>query len=1263
MSGAEADPNPDCQNLSDIQNYLVSFNKEIEGGEQPHFQAATLTQIPHPETNPEEVAETSADKEPETVNYDTVYYDGQPLLQHSEEQNGADVPVSLPIQGFVVASAAEAEAAMNPETSGILEESNVVKEDILDAAEQLSAVHAQIAELSGSSEVHVGTDFETVAEQGSISQAGVEVPEDVITTSTSVSEHTVQMVAPDGQHAVQMGEGNVTVDISQFSEETLQSGEDDVSQATQEQIQQIVQGETIMDGSDPVAVLASVAANSSSALGSLQSVTVSQPELHGAHLVALQSSDSSQPQLVAVQAPDGSGTENIQVMGTSEVSTLPNGQVILNTPGNSYQTVTIMPSELNQGGEVSYVLIVSQPEGEREGSTRGMGVDMSVYDFTRDDTREVIEEIIDEHGTARKIIRLKKPGSPTSPSQLMCHYCNYTSPKRYLLTRHMKSHSQERPHKCGICSRGFKTLASLQNHVNTHTGLRPHKCRQCESSFTTSGELVRHVRYRHSFEKPHKCTECDYASVELSKLKRHMRSHTGERPYHCPHCPYASPDAYKLKRHLRIHTGEKPYECDICQSRFTQSNSLKAHRLIHSGNKPVFQCELCPTTCGRKTDLKIHMQKLHTAEEPLQCERCLQTFPDRYQFKVHVRTHEGEKCYKCDKCEYAALSKRHLDSHMLTHSGEKPYECDGCGQSFRQKQLLKRHKNLYHTPEYIAPSPKNKLFYCAECDRSFAHKGNLMRHMALHDPDSHICKVFQTTEGPSTEMLQRNIRAELQEGRLTNPAGKTPQVVIVHLDGHVEEINPDDPVEDPMEEDPSEVEDKSTDNMVDLAVQTYQNTVTEVNTSAEDMGQLPVNSKVKVVRVGGKGNPYVSEDEGVRTITDVSVAGESIVDQSIPDQPLTGPSENSSITETTPDSVNGPPKSVPSVHVLQETVPSASVPQVTAPSEEEELHLDENQVCQEAGTQVEFESEEEDSTPEAPKNRKTESSHKGVSFTIQEVSDGTQRTYVPLKKVKKHYKSYAGSRSDRGAQKFPTASKSAASLLNTLPQEEPSEPEMKATEVQTSEPIESVVDESTADQESSALEAQETTSEDTTAVEMSPAEMTAVEMSAVKRTVVETISEATTAVEPSPAVESVTEPSQSVGRESTTLNAVPETAEESMPALSQGEKGEEAPTPRRRGRPPKKKVEECVDSHVKGEKPEVQTTPSSTPILPPRGRMTTRSSPKGVVSPVTASPKPDSQEDKSLRARKRKADIEVSSPKRSRRLENAAKQAGLTGKK
>ncbi|XP_067003349.1 transcriptional repressor CTCFL isoform X5 [Anabrus simplex] len=395
---------------------------------------------------------------------------------------------------------------------------------------------------------------------------------------------------------------------------------------------------------------------------------------------------ASEATYVAMQPQDGHQVEegiaaidhsDEGVAGAADTSGM-----ILNA-SDAYQTVTIVPSDTNPG-EVSYVLIVQQPDDKDD---KGEDQDLTVYDFDEGEEGGITMESGDEDDKT-KIIKILPKKSQTVTQAHMCNYCNYTSPKRYLLSRHMKSHSEERPHKCSVCERGFKTLASLQNHVNTHTGTKPHRCKFCDSAFTTSGELVRHVRYKHTHEKPHKCTICDYASVELSKMRNHMRCHTGERPYQCPHCTYASPDTFKLKRHLRIHTGEKPYECDICHARFTQSNSLKAHKLIHSaGDKPVFQCELCPTTCGRKTDLRIHVQKLHTSDKPLKCKRCGKSFPDRYTYKIHNKSHEGEKCFKCDLCPYASISQRHLESHMLIHTDQKPYQCDQCDQIIDGQQV------------------------------------------------------------------------------------------------------------------------------------------------------------------------------------------------------------------------------------------------------------------------------------------------------------------------------------------------------------------------------------------------------------------------------------------------------------------------------------------------------------------------------------------------------------------------------------------------
>ncbi|CAH2035601.1 unnamed protein product, partial [Iphiclides podalirius] len=428
-----------------------------------------------------------------------------------------------------------------------------------------------------------------------------------------------------------------------------------------------------------------------------------------------------------IPLPTGENEENEEVMGEDE------SQMLVDSDG--YQTVTLMPSD-NGNGEVSYVLVV------QEETKPVINIDIKeeknnedVYNF-EDEEEEAGQEVTDEENDKSKV-KVGKKRTKHTRAHFTCNFCSYTSHRRYLLLRHMKSHSEDRPHKCGVCERGFKTIASLQNHVNMHNGVKPHVCKYCKSPFTTSGELVRHIRYKHTHEKPHKCTECDYASVELSKLRRHVRCHTGERPYQCPHCTYASPDTFKLKRHLRTHTGEKPYKCEHCNLCFTQSNSLKAHKLIHNvADKPVYACELCPTKCGRKTDLRIHVQKLHTSDKPLKCKRCGKSFPDRYSCKVHNKTHEGEKCYKCDLCMYASTTLRHLKSHMLKHTDEKPFVCDQCDQSFRQKQLLRRHQNLYHNPDYVPKAPKEKTHTCHECHRTFAHKGNLIRHLAVHDPDS-----------------------------------------------------------------------------------------------------------------------------------------------------------------------------------------------------------------------------------------------------------------------------------------------------------------------------------------------------------------------------------------------------------------------------------------------------------------------------------------------------------------------------------------------
>lgn len=59
------------------------------------------------------------------------------------------------------------------------------------------------------------------------------------------------------------------------------------------------------------------------------------------------------------------------------------------------------------------------------------------------------------------------------PQTFQCDTCPFTSSKLSTYNRHIKIHSDERPHLCHLCLKAFRTVTLLRNHVNTHTGKAP----------------------------------------------------------------------------------------------------------------------------------------------------------------------------------------------------------------------------------------------------------------------------------------------------------------------------------------------------------------------------------------------------------------------------------------------------------------------------------------------------------------------------------------------------------------------------------------------------------------------------------------------------------------------------------------------------------------------------------------------------------------------------------------------------------------------
>nr|CAD7603798.1 unnamed protein product [Timema genevievae] len=402
------------------------------------------------------------------------------------------------------------------------------------------------------------------------------------------------------------------------------------------------------------------------------------------------------------------------------------------------------------------------------------GADPMVFSDKQTNTsflQQVIKEI--EHDRCKPI---SKNGKGDNLPKLTPSSSNKSSLSSKTSLLHNLMNSQQKPHKCEACGKGFITPSKLERHNLIHSGEKPHRCEECGRCFSQVSHLRGHllvhsaqindklgttspatIKLIHGLfqnqQKQYKCEECGKGFVTRSKLNRHGFRHTGQKPHKCDVCGKYFGDVGNLRQHLVIHSGIKPYKCEVCEEpeaarrcpqrttllrecglfyfvqsqRCTQgegydlqdeSESSPPHSPLSDGGASTVDGNHTVLS-GDESIANIMEPKIEILEK---CEDCGKLFKTKENLATHRLVHN--KQYNCNECGKSFLFTNSLADHACTRNKTERHKCEECGKCFSKSSNLNQHRLTHNGPNE---------FVCKECGKGFKMKSYLIKHNFIHE--------------------------------------------------------------------------------------------------------------------------------------------------------------------------------------------------------------------------------------------------------------------------------------------------------------------------------------------------------------------------------------------------------------------------------------------------------------------------------------------------------------------------------------------------
>nr|XP_020662934.1 zinc finger protein 646 [Pogona vitticeps]XP_020662935.1 zinc finger protein 646 [Pogona vitticeps]XP_020662936.1 zinc finger protein 646 [Pogona vitticeps] len=319
------------------------------------------------------------------------------------------------------------------------------------------------------------------------------------------------------------------------------------------------------------------------------------------------------------------------------------------------------------------------------------------------------------------------PKPPLDPEErpYRCGECSRTYRHAGSLLNHQKSHRVGH-FTCPLCSKAYPNLMSLKNHQRIHYEVKRHPCPDCGKAFKWQRQLLRHQR------RPRPCggrapgseasgsKEASGAEEEEEGGRSSAGASAGSFPSRA--CSKRFPSHAALKSHSRVHA-KKPFDCSACGKAYRTAKDLTGHRRRHAG-------EAAAAEVGKGGDTSPSSVTVSKSpeERPYKCNSCERTYRHAGSLLNHKQVH-ATGLYRCPMCQKEFHNRLALKNHLHLHKNKKRHWCSRCGKHFRTSKRLAAHARVH------GERKGEGTFTCPICAKRFFHQISFRQHQLSHAKD------------------------------------------------------------------------------------------------------------------------------------------------------------------------------------------------------------------------------------------------------------------------------------------------------------------------------------------------------------------------------------------------------------------------------------------------------------------------------------------------------------------------------------------------